>query len=355
MSGVFHRVERVSLPLTGQTFSERIDVRSPKEFAEDHMSGAVNLPVLSDEERVEVGTIYCQESPFRARKIGAAYVMANISRHLSGHFAAKEKDYTPLVYCWRGGQRSRVLALILSEIGWSVRVLEGGYKAYRRHVLHSLAEHAPRLRLRVLNGLTGSGKTLILTELARRGEQVLDLEGLAEHRGSLFGGSFASPQPTQKRFETRIHDALGKFDLAKRVFVEAESPKIGQLCIPTPLWRAMQGAEVAEISSPLEDRARYVAQEYEEWRDRPEAVMAVIDKLRRMHSRESITAWESLAGEKAGWPELVRQLLRDHYDPRYGRDGTGRYAAPTENFTWTNHDIEALGRLADEIISRLPQ
>jgi tRNA 2-selenouridine synthase len=189
-------------------FDAVIDVRSPAEFADDHIPGAVNLPVLNDAERARVGTIYKQVSPFEARKVGAALVSRNVARHLDDHFAARPKEYRPLLYCWRGGQRSGSFALVLSQVGFRVGVLAGGYKTYRGEVMDGLRERPGRFAYRILAGPTGSGKTAVLRAIAAAGGQVLDLEGLAAHRGSLLGAEPDAPQPTQKRFESLLHQRL---------------------------------------------------------------------------------------------------------------------------------------------------
>lgn len=189
-------------------FDAVIDVRSPAEFADDHIPGAINLPVLNDDERARVGTIYKQESPFAARKVGAALVSRNIARHLDEHFADKPKEYRPLVYCWRGGQRSGSFAIILSQIGFRATVLGGGYKTYRGQVMDGLREVSGRFEFRVLAGRTGSGKTRVLREMAALGGQVLDLEELAVHRGSLLGSEPGCPQPPQRLFESLLYQRL---------------------------------------------------------------------------------------------------------------------------------------------------
>jgi tRNA 2-selenouridine synthase len=189
-------------------FDAVIDVRSPAEFADDHIPGAINLPVLNDDERARVGSIYKQESPFAARKVGAAIVSRNVARHLDEHFADKPKEYRPLVYCWRGGQRSGSFAIILSQIGFRATVLNGGYKAYRGQVMDGLREVSGRFDFRVLAGRTGSGKTRVLREMAALGGQVLDLEELAVHRGSLLGSEPGCPQPPQRLFESRLYQRL---------------------------------------------------------------------------------------------------------------------------------------------------
>ena len=148
-----------------ETYSEIIDVRSEDEFAEDHIPGAINLPVLNNQERAKVGTIYKQESPFKARKIGSAIVAQNIAQHINSHFINKDKQYFPLVYCWRGGQRSNSLASVLTQIGWRVTLLQGGYKTYRAYVRKQLTNLPNQFTYKVLCGLTGTGKTQILRQL----------------------------------------------------------------------------------------------------------------------------------------------------------------------------------------------
>ncbi len=209
-------------------FDEIIDVRTPAEFAEDHIPGAINCPVLSDEERITVGTLYKQVSPFEARKVGAALVAKNIAHHIETRFHAHPKSWRPLVYCWRGGQRSGAMSIILAQVGWAAHKLEGGYKAYRREVLEKLDTLPATFNYRVVCGATGSGKSRLLAALAANGAQVLDLEGLAQHRGSVLGGLPQQAQPAQKRFDTPLVQTLQGFDPKQPVFVEAESNKIGR-------------------------------------------------------------------------------------------------------------------------------
>jgi tRNA 2-selenouridine synthase len=192
-------------------FDTIIDVRSPSEYAEDHVPGAVSMPVLSDAERAEVGTIYTQESPFRARKIGAALVARNAARHIEERLMGMEGGWRPLVYCWRGGQRSGSFASILGQIGWRVEVLEGGYRTWRRLVVGRLYDADLGLRLIRLDGYTGTAKTALLAEVAALGGQVIDLEGLARHRGSILG-DVEGVQPAQKGFETALVQALDGLD-----------------------------------------------------------------------------------------------------------------------------------------------
>ncbi len=309
-----------------KTYSEIIDVRSESEFAEDHMPGAINLPVLNDAERAKVGTIYKQVCPFDARKVGAAIVARNIAQHLDTHFAAKDKSYHPLVYCWRGGQRSNSMAEVLSQISWQVTVLEGGYKTYRAYVRQQLQQLPEQFTYQVLCGLTGSGKTHILRQLAQRGAQVLDLESLANHRGSLLGqeweGKF-SPQPSQKRFESLLLQQLKSFDVSKPVWVEAESNKIGQVYLPPSLWQQMKQAKCVEVQLPQFARIEWLLQEYPHLVTHPDLLKHKLEHLKFRYGREKINEWYSLI-DSDQWHALVGDLLTCHYDPTYNRS-MGQY------------------------------
>jgi len=299
-------------------FDMVIDVRSPGEFAEDHAPGAVNLPVLSDAERAEVGTIYVQESRFKARRIGAAYIAANVARYLQTALADKPGGFQPLIYCWRGGQRSNAMATILSQVGWRTTVLAGGYKTWRRHVTARLYDLPLDLRIVLLDGGTGCGKTEVLQRLAARGQQVIDLEALAAHRGSLFGALPETPQPSQKMFESRLLGLIDGLDPARPVIVEAESSKVGERMIPPALWQLMAAAPRIEIAAPAQARAAYLVRTYRDIvRDRP----ALDEALRRLPTpagRKRLAAWSELA-DAGDYEALALALMELHYDPAYRR------------------------------------
>ncbi|OYX35145.1 MAG: tRNA 2-selenouridine(34) synthase MnmH [Caulobacterales bacterium 32-69-10] len=299
-------------------FDAVIDVRSPSEFAEDHAPGAVNLPVLDDEERARVGTIYVQESPFLARRLGAALVARNIARHLETALADKEKSFRPLVYCWRGGQRSNAMATILSQVGWRAGLVAGGYKTYRRRVVSELYDAVLPHRLILLDGDTGSGKTDILKLAAIRGVQVVDLEGLAAHRGSLFGGIPGTPQPSQKMFESRLLAAFEGLDPSRPVLVEAESSKIGERFVPPAVWAAMATAPRIELQASAAERAAYLVRVYADMVADPAETDRLLQRLPRTMARVHIETWraQAAAGEFAA---LAEGLLTEHYDPAYRR------------------------------------
>jgi len=298
-------------------FDEIIDVRSPSEFAEDRMPGAISLPVLSDEERARVGTIYVQQSPFLARKLGAALVARNASTHLMGPLADREGSWRPLVYCWRGGQRSGSFAAILREIGWRVDTIKGGYKSYRTLVVQALYESDFPARVVLVDGGTGTAKTRLLEAIAARGGQVIDLEAMAEHRGSLFG-PMSDSQPSQKGFETRLAGALSRLDPTRPVFLEGESSKIGDLNVPPAFWKAMIAAPRVEVRAPLAARAAHTVAEYDDMVRDPAKLDAVLVQLIRYHGHARVEAWQGLAAA-GDYLKLAEELIAEHYDPRYTR------------------------------------
>jgi tRNA 2-selenouridine synthase len=299
-------------------FDEILDVRSPAEYAEDHIPSAISVPVLDNEQRARVGTLYTQVSPFEAKKLGAALIARNIASHIERHFMDKPKDWRPLVYCWRGGQRSGAMAHILSQTGWATGQLQGGYKAYRQFVRTELQTLPASFGFRVICGPTGSGKSRFLQSLAECGAQVLDLETLANHRGSLLGGLPDSPQPSQKGFETQLWDALRKFDPQQLVFVEAESRRIGVLSLPDSLLHGMWQADCIHLRAGLEARATLLLEDYGHFLTQPELLLEKLDQLVSLHSRQTLEHWRQLAGNRE-WRQLVTELLKLHYDPAYNR------------------------------------
>ncbi len=338
-------------------YDEIIDVRSPAEFADDHIPGAINCPVLDDAQRIEVGTLYKQVSPFEAKKIGAALVSENIARHLRAHFLERPKNWKPLIYCWRGGDRSGSMTTIFRAIGWSAGQLEGGYKAFRRHVIEALATLPPQLEFRVLCGSTGSAKTRILQAIGAAGEQILDLEGLASHKGSVLGVLPEQPQPSQKAFETSLYSALSAFDPARPVYVEAESRKIGRLHLPETLIERIRAGKCIEIKATVPARVDFLLRDYDYFFTRPDFLIERLDALRSLVSRETLNGWQDLvrAGE---WRQLTGELLARHYDPLYERSQEHNFSGLGTAQVVATDDLSPAGidSLAREIVqSRIAQ
>ncbi len=292
-----------------------IDARSPAEFALDHIPGAINCPVLNNEERATVGTLYKQESPFAAKKLGAALVAKNIASHLQEHFIHQPREWRPLVYCWRGGERSGAFAHILQRIGWKAQQLQGGYQGYRRQVIADLERWAPLAKFTVICGMTGSGKTRLLQALSTYA-QVLDLEGLAAHRGSVLGGLPDQVQPSQKMFESRLWNALRQFTFDQTVYVESESKKVGCLHIPDALMDQIRRGDCVEIKADRSVRVDVLMDEYAHLLGDHDGLRHLLSLLTQRYGREQITKWQQLAAE-GRYPVLVEELLMKHYDPAY--------------------------------------
>jgi tRNA 2-selenouridine synthase len=306
-------------------FDSIIDARSPAEYAEDHIPGAVSAPALDDAERVTIGTLYKQVSQFDARKLGAALLAKNVARHIETLFRGKDSRWRPLVYCWRGGKRSGAMAHILREIGWDVNTLEGGYRAYRRWVVQELQRLPDHFQFVVIHGPAGSGKSRYLKTLRRTGEQVLDLEELAAHRGSVLGNLPDRPQPSQKWFESQLLTALAALDPSRTVYIEGESRKIGQVQVPEALITRMRASACILLETDLEARVTLLLEEYRHFLEDPATLGAQLDCLVGLHGRDRIAEWKAIAARGA-WREFVERLLVEHYDPAYRRSSLHNFA-----------------------------
>jgi len=327
-----HLAARVRLPLTAAELANWdaiIDTRSPGEFAEDHLPGAMNCPVLDDEQRALVGTVYEQRGAFEAKRLGAPLVAANIARMIAREFADRPRQWRPLVYCWRGGSRSGSLTHVLRQVGWDAVQLEGGYKAFRRQVAADLETMPDRFEFRVVCGATGSGKSRLLEALATAQAQVLDLEVLAAHRGSVLGELPGAPQPSQKAFETSIWSALSAFDPLRPVFVESESRKVGNLRVPAALIDRMRQAQCLRLEAKTEVRTALLLEDYAHLVARPHVLREKLACLEPLHGRERIARWNELA-QSGSWRGLVTDLLESHYDPAYRRSMLRNYAGAAE-------------------------
>jgi tRNA 2-selenouridine synthase len=331
-------------------FDAVIDARSESEYAEDRLPGAINWPSLNDAERHEVGTLYVQVNPFEARKRGAALVAANIARHIRREVMDKPKGWKPLVYCWRGGQRSGALSLVLGQIGFTVHLVEGGYKAFRAAVLAELPALAQRLHYRVVCGPTGSGKTRLLQALEGAGAQVLDLEGLASHRSSVLGVIPGQPQPTQKRFDTLVWEKLRSFDPARPVYVESESKKVGNVAVPDALIAAMRASACLRLELADDQRVQLLLEDYDFFSRDPDFFCDRLDALVQLRGKEQVQAWQAQVRAGAIEP-VVRELLVKHYDPGYASSTQRNFQgfAQARPIVPTDRTPEAMAALAREL------
>ena len=278
-------------------FSAIIDARSEDEYALDHLPGALNWPSLDNEERKLVGTLYVQVSPFEAQKRGAALVAANIARHIEQGVIDKPRHWQPLVYCWRGGKRSGSLALVLGQVGFKVSVIEGGYKAFRSAVLAALPQLSARFDYRVVCGPTGAGKTRLLHALAQAGAQVLDLEALASHRSSVLGLIPGQAQPSQKRFDTLVWDALRRFDPDRPVYVESESKKVGNLAVPDALIERMRASPCLRLDLPDDERVALLMEDYDFFARDQALFCERLGALTQLRGKAVVEGWQVVLAE----------------------------------------------------------
>jgi tRNA 2-selenouridine synthase len=347
----FHRDRPESVVATPLTlaqlraFDDVLDARSPAEYAEDHLPGAINTPVLDDEERALVGTVYKQRSAFEAKRVGAPIAARNIARAIEERFADKPRTWRALVYCWRGGGRSGALAHVLRQVGWNAVRLDGGYKAFRRQVVADLDAMPERIRFHVVCGATGSGKSRLLEALAKVGAQVLDLEVLAAHRGSVLGDLPDAPQPTQKSFETAIWNALSGFDPGRPVYVESESRKVGNLRVPERLIERMRAARCFRLEAAESSRVALLLEDYAHFVARPDALAEKLRCLTALHGSERIEGWIGRLG-RGEWSALVCDLLHSHYDPAYRRSLERNYRDAATATPVAITDISPAGFLA---------
>jgi tRNA 2-selenouridine synthase len=346
----------VATPLTLEAirgFDDVLDARSPSEFAEDHLPGAINTPVLDDGERALVGTVYKQQSAFEAKRLGAPIAARNIARIVEERFAEKPRSWRPLVYCWRGGGRSGSLAHVLRQVGWNAVRLDGGYKAFRRQVVAELDALPGRVRFHVICGATGTGKSRLLEALAKADAQVLDLEMLAAHRGSVLGELPDAPQPSQKSFETAIWTALSQADPARPVWIESESRKVGNLRVPERLIECMRASRCFRLVAPESARVALLLEEYAHFVERPDALAEKLRCLTALHGAARIDAWIGQL-ERGEWQPLVSDLLASHYDPAYRRSLERNYkdAATAAPIAVTDIRPEGFQAMARELAAK---
>jgi tRNA 2-selenouridine synthase len=332
-------------------FDTIIDARSEGEYAEDHLPGAINWPTLNNEERRDIGTLYKQVNAFEAKKRGAAIAARNIAGHIEREVIDKPKDWKPLAYCWRGGKRSGSLSLILSEIGFRVTLVEGGYKAFRAALVQDIVRLVTGLEWRVICGTTGSGKTRLLQALAAQGGQVLDLEALANHRSSVLGAIPGLAQPTQKRFDTLIWDVLRRLDRTRPVFIESESKKVGNVAVPSALIEAMRQSPCLNLVLPDAERVSLLLEDYDFFVKNIEHFCDRLQVLTEFRGKVVVEGWQ--ASVRAGRIEpVVHELLTQHYDPVYLQSMRRNFQQfeDAKTIAPDDHSTGAMSHLAQKIL-----
>ena len=332
-------------------FDTIIDVRSPLEFAEDHIVGAINCPVLSDLERQKVGTIYKKESSFKAKIIGSSLTAKNIAFHIENNFMEKKGSWQPLIYCWRGGQRSKAFSIVLSEVGWRTNQLKGGYKEYRNQVINFLDNIGPKLKITLISGKTGSAKTKILKSIENEGGQILDLEGLANHKGSLLGKIPDLIQPSQKFFESLIFNKIQNLNLKDKIYIEAESSKIGNIHIPKSIWKKMINSPRIDISANVELRAKFLVSDYDYMCNDPTLINPIIKGLKNRLSKKLFDEWTNLIDRKK-WFDLTKSFLENHYDPSYSSNTIKNDRKVIKKITATSLNNSDIIDIAKKILNK---
>ena len=324
-----------------------IDVRSPSEFEIDHIVGAINCPILYDDERQKVGTIYKQISSFKAKIIGSSLSAKNIAFHIEKEFLEKKGSWKPLIYCWRGGQRSKAFSIVLSEVGWRTYQLSGGYKEYRNDIIKYLDNIGMKLKIILISGKTGSAKTKILHSIRDQGAQILDLEGLARHKGSLLGAIPNLKQPSQKFFESLLFYEINKLNLKKNIFIEAESSKVGNVHIPKSIWSNMILSKRIEVVADVNTRAKFLIDDYHYMCKNPILIKPMIKGLKSRLSNNLVDSWEKLIDEKK-WFELTKSFLENHYDSSYSSNtikNDRKVIREIQATTLNNDDIKNIAKI----------
>ncbi|MDX9782184.1 MAG: tRNA 2-selenouridine(34) synthase MnmH [Bacteroidales bacterium] len=293
-----------------------LDVRSPGEYAQAHIPGALSLPLFNDEERAKVGTLYKQQGKIISVQKGLEIVGPKLKGFTK--YALKLDSPEILIHCWRGGMRSSSMAWLMETVGLKVFLLEGGYKAYRRLVLDSFEKP---LKIILLGGYTGSGKTEILQQLREAGEQILDLEGLANHKGSAFGALGQPVQPSTEQFENFLYKQICELDLKRPVWVEDESRNVGKVFLPQAFWERMRNSPLVRIDTPYEIRLARLMRDYACFE-----IEGLASSIKRIEKRLGFDKCKrALDACNSGDRELAARICLDYYDAAYGNQLDTRF------------------------------
>lgn len=298
-----------------------IDVRSPAEYEHAHIPGALNLPLFNNEERATIGTIYKQKGRVKAVQHGLEIVGPKMKEF--ARFALSLKSNEVLIHCWRGGMRSSSMAWLFETLDIKCYTLEGGYKAYRNFVLDYFSKD---FKVTLLGGYTGSGKTELISQLREAGEQVVDLEGLANHKGSSFGALGQRPQPSSEYFENLLHNEISKLDLQKNIWLEDESRNIGRVSMPQNFWDTMRKSKLFLIKTPYEIRLERLLRDYTSV-PREEITKSILRLEKRLGFDKCKIATEM---SQQGNYDTAARICLDYYDKAYSYQLTTRFGEKLE-------------------------
>ncbi len=326
-----------------------IDVRSPAEFADGHILGAINVPLFENDERALIGTIYAKQGPDRAKEVGLSVVSPKLPELIQSIKRNAPEERPVVVYCWRGGMRSKSMVVMLELAGLHSQQLEGGYKSYRRRVLTRLQNYEFKPEIFVLCGSTGAGKTLLLKTLLRKNVPVIDLEGLANHRGSVFGQVGLGRQISAPQFDACLLEELDKLNQEPFVFVECESKRIGNVYLPDAFFSAMKRGKRMLLETSLEVRIDRLIKEYEAFSvERADEIIASLESLQKRLGKKQLGELKDLFAQKK-MREFVRILLINYYDPLYGYEEANKkdqycFAANGDDLEQAANEIRAFLR-----------
>lgn len=317
-----------------------IDTRTPKEYNEDHLPDAINIPILSNEERAVVGTLYKQVSQDTAIEKGIEFFSAKLPLFMKE--ISKNKNKTLVIHCWRGGMRSRTVAALLASLNFTVFQLEGGYKAYRTYVRERLDSYIIKPKIILLCGMTGTGKTQLLVEFASS----IDLEGIARHKGSLFGGIGLIPN-NQKNFENVLLQRLDALQKEKYIIVEGEGKRVGNCIIPAFFWKAMKKGIIVEVKRTISQRAIAISKEYFDTQEKILEGIEIIKILKKDMSNKNKEKTIELIEQKE-YAKAVTILLKEYYDPLYSHT----LKDVTYDFSVDNNDVQKAKDIISDYIKK---
>ncbi|OWF45752.1 uncharacterized protein LOC110456626 isoform X2 [Mizuhopecten yessoensis] len=344
-------IRRVHYPFPCSV-TDVIDLRSEELFKRNHIHGAINIPLVDNVlGKGEHNIAWNTNKYFAQKEMFAEYINTSLSEYFIRN---KSQNFCPLVYCDKGSLISKIATHIAMDAGLDVLyVLNNGYISYRKQVLKDLRTLSLQFTFKVISGLTGTGKTFLLTKMSEKGHQVLDLECLAKHKGSMLGLWYGETQPCNDRWQSLLRNALANFDPSKPVWVESESQRIGKLCIPPILFEQICKGDRFKIILPIEERIKCSLRDYPYWKEDTDTLISIVHKLETYCGQEKVNYWISLI-ESERWEEFVHQLLVEHYDPTYTRSQNKNKLTNSEIQVYMENQSEEVVKSTINFLTELP-